>query len=49
MWPPYILGTRKYRLSPFPYLLVYRSTGVGVQVIAVAHGKRRFGYWRDRL
>lgn len=48
-WPSYLGGTRRFALRRFPYLLVYRRKARGVQVIAVAHAKRRPGYWRPRL
>jgi plasmid stabilization system protein ParE len=48
-WPPHLHGTRVYRLRRFPYLVIYRETAISVQVVAVAHGRRRPGYWRRRL
>ena len=48
-WPAHLHGTRKYRLRRFPYLIVYRALLDRVQVIACQHGKRRPGYWRDRI
>jgi plasmid stabilization system protein ParE len=47
-WPQYVAGTRRYALRRFPYVLVYRERGDSVQIIAVAHGRRRPGYWRHR-
>ncbi|MCH9682639.1 MAG: type II toxin-antitoxin system RelE/ParE family toxin [Deltaproteobacteria bacterium] len=43
-------GTRRFSLRRFPFTLVYRwqPDGGVVELIAVAHGKRRPGYWRDR-
>ena len=41
-------GTRRISLDRFPYTIFYR---VGVEetiIVAVAHQKRRPGYWRDR-
>jgi plasmid stabilization system protein ParE len=35
-------------LKRYPYRLVYRWDGETVHVIAVAHMKRRPGYWSDR-
>jgi hypothetical protein len=29
--------------------LVYRMRGDEVEIVAVAHGRRRPGYWRSRL
>ena len=42
-------GTRRIVLKRFPYLVVFWETATGVKIIAVAHGHRRPGYWRDRL
>lgn len=42
-------GTRRMPLRRFPFLIVYRDTATGIEVIAVAHGRRRPGYWKDRL
>jgi toxin ParE1/3/4 len=47
-WASYLYGTRRYLLSKFPYLLVYRATEDRIEVIAVAHGHRKPGYWADR-
>ena len=48
-WPSYLHGTRVYRLRRFPYLIVYRETEAAIQVIAVAHGHRKPGYWKRRV
>lgn len=47
-WPAYLVETRRYLLKRFPFLVVYRQRDGAIQVIAVAHGCRRPGYWRDR-
>ncbi|MEZ5065993.1 MAG: type II toxin-antitoxin system RelE/ParE family toxin [bacterium] len=47
-WPGYVSGTRRYVLRRFPFYVVYRVTASAIQVLAVAHGLRRPGYWRDR-
>ena len=47
-WPAHLHGTRRYRLRRFPYLLVYRATPERIVVLAVAHAKRRPGYWKAR-
>lgn len=48
-WPPGEYGTRKFILQRFPFALIYREQATGVQVLAVAHGHRRPGYWKNRL
>jgi plasmid stabilization system protein ParE len=51
-WPvsQYDPRTRRHLLARFPYAIVY-VVGVdgGVTVAAVAHAKRRPGYWRNRV
>lgn len=47
-FPEYASGTRRMVPQRFPYLLVFRETAAGVEVIAVAHGRCRPGYWRNR-
>lgn len=47
-WPRYGARVRRYVFPRFPFSLVYRLHGDEVEVIAVAHGKRRPGYWRSR-
>lgn len=48
MFPPYDGVHRFAMLRRFPYSLVYRVAPDGVDVIAVAHSRRRPGYWRRR-
>ena len=48
LYPHYLYGTRCYLLRRFPYLVVYRATSTTVQVLAVAHGRRKPGYWKSR-
>ena len=48
-FPEYAFGTRRLVLQRFPYLVVFRETGSGLEIIAVAHGRRRPGYWRERI
>lgn len=47
-WPQYLHQTRRFLLRRFPFSVVYRRVGDRVQVVAVAHGRRRPGYWRSR-
>ncbi len=47
-WPPYLGDTRRYLLRRFPFFVVFREMEDGVQVLAVAHGRRRPGYWQGR-
>ena len=47
-WPPFQAGTRRFIMRRFPFQVIYRDTGETIQVIAVAHGRRRPGYWKSR-
>jgi len=40
---------RRMILKTFPYQLVYRVDGEEIRIFAVAHLKRRPGYWRRRV
>ncbi|HEX7729833.1 MAG TPA: type II toxin-antitoxin system RelE/ParE family toxin [Terracidiphilus sp.] len=46
---PYAYGTRRILFRRFPYFLVYRELLHEIQVIAVAHARRRPGYWSARI
>ncbi|HET9766744.1 MAG TPA: type II toxin-antitoxin system RelE/ParE family toxin [Thermoanaerobaculia bacterium] len=48
VWPLFESGTRRYVLHGFPYSVIYRELADHIQVVAVAHGKRKPGYWRSR-
>jgi plasmid stabilization system protein ParE len=39
---------RRALFRRFPYYLVFRADGAHITVLAVAHGKRRPNFWRDR-
>ena len=47
-WPPGRRNTRRYVLRRFPFSVAYRIEDSGVCIVAIAHARRRFGYWRDR-
>lgn len=49
LWPSFEVGTRRYVLRKFPYSIIYREIEGAIEVIAVAHHKRRPRYWRKRL
>jgi plasmid stabilization system protein ParE len=49
-WPVLEGECRRIALVRFPYFIVYREKGNNlIQVLAVAHGRRRPGYWRMRV
>jgi plasmid stabilization system protein ParE len=49
MCAPYLRGTRRVMLNRYPYFIVYRELLYEIQIVAVAHAKRRPGYWSNRL
>jgi plasmid stabilization system protein ParE len=44
----YMRGARRYFMSRFPYSVIYQVTADELRVIAIAHQRRRPGYWRGR-
>ena len=48
-WPIFESDFRRVPLFRFPYSIVYREKSDDlVQILAVAHGRRRPGYWKMR-
>jgi plasmid stabilization system protein ParE len=48
-FPPYLHGTRRVLLDRYPFSVVFRELPRKIQIVAVAHAKRRPGYWAKRL
>ena len=46
---PAVLGTRRRILRGWPYSIVYQPILGGIYVIALAHHRRKPGYWRKRV
>ena len=42
---PLVAGYRRFPLTRFPYALIYRTDGVRLQVVAVAHRRKQLNYW----
>jgi plasmid stabilization system protein ParE len=40
--------TRRALVGRFPYQVVYRLTPTEIVIVAIAHLKRRPGYWKNR-
>ena len=40
--------TRRLLVTRFPYHIVYRLRPADVVIVAIAHTKRRPGYWKNR-
>ena len=48
-FPKFAVDARRMVLGRFPYVVVFRETSTEIEIVAVAHGRRRPGYWRERL
>lgn len=48
MWASYMGGTRRRVLRRFPFSIIYRVKELNIIIVAVAHGRRRPGYWLGR-
>lgn len=46
---PRELGVRRHPVNGFPYWLVYMVVEDEAVILAVAHQRRRPGYWHERL
>lgn len=49
LWGSYFHGTRCLKLRRYPYGLVYIERDDKIVGVAVAHFKRKPGYWRNRI
>jgi plasmid stabilization system protein ParE len=49
MWAEYLYGTRRYVLRHFPFVVVYLLNESRITIVAIAHGRRRPGYWKERI
>lgn len=47
-WPPLSSRTRRCLTNRFEYGIIYQVQGDEVRILAVAHHKRRPGYWKER-
>jgi toxin ParE1/3/4 len=49
MFPEYLCGTKRCLVKKFPYLVIFYEMPDCLLVVAVAHGRRKPGYWRRRV
>jgi len=47
-WPRYLGETRRYLLRRFPFFVVCREPNGRIEILAIAHARRRPGYWLRR-
>lgn len=48
-WPASSNGIRRFLLQKFPFAIVYRELPEIIQVLAIAHTRRKPGYWKQRV
>ena len=48
LWPMIDSEHRRYVLKRFPYSVIFRERGPVLEIMAVAHARRRPGYWKSR-
>lgn len=48
-WPLYGNTCRRYIFPRFPFQIIYRNVDNTIQIIAVAHGRRKPNYWKERV
>lgn len=48
-WRSYSKRTRRALIPRFPYLVIFLERADQILIIAIAHGKRRPGYWHGRI
>jgi plasmid stabilization system protein ParE len=49
LYPPYLYGTQRAVLDRYPFSIVYRELPHEIQIVAIAHAKRRPAYWAKRI
>jgi toxin ParE1/3/4 len=47
-WPKGAHGTRRLVFPRFPFVLIYRVRAELIEIVAIAHQRRRPGYWKRR-
>jgi plasmid stabilization system protein ParE len=45
----HLLGTRRCQIGRFPWQIIFREELGRIEVVAVAHFRRKPGYWKRRL
>jgi toxin ParE1/3/4 len=49
MWPKYVRKTQRFLLRHFPFGVVYRKKPGKIQILAMAHARRKPAYWKNRM
>ena len=48
IFPQYFHGCQRAIIKTFPYSVIFRVKIDTIEIVAIAHSKRRPGYWRRR-
>jgi toxin ParE1/3/4 len=48
VYAEYLHGTRRYVMQRYPFSVIFRSRPSSILVVAIAHSKKRPGYWWRR-
>lgn len=49
-WRLHSHGTRHFLMRRFPFLVIYQQLDeTTLEIVAIAHARRRPGYWSDRV
>src|SRR6266699_1732333 len=48
-WMPYSKRTRRFLIRRFSYQVIFIELADKILIVAIAHGKRRPGYWHGRI
>lgn len=48
-FPPYLHGTHRLMLKDFPFSVIYIIRKQRPIIVAIAHQRRKPGYWRRRV
>lgn len=48
-WPKFDAERRRLIVRKFPFSIIYEMIGQEIVILAIAHGKRKPYYWRDRV
>ena len=49
VWPNYMFSAKRYVLQKFPFSLIYIELEDRIICLAVAHSRRKPGYWKSRV
>jgi len=45
----HVSGTRRYVMRRFPFTVIYRGREKTIEIVAVAHARRKPDYWKERV